>query len=270
MNSLRGLLLGALILSCGIAVSVEQPAYALVQTPQDSTAAPSLIEQGDYCALKTFEHTKAIELYTKALNASPGNAELLWRISRAYVEIGEHQPSATDKEKEEQLKTYQKATEFATKAVAADSKNSMAYTRRAIANGRIALFKGVWESIDLVKSVRADLDTALALNPNNDVALYVMGRTHLKVCEKPYLIRLPLGLGWGDLEDGLVYFEKSIALKPNFIMYRLDCARAYIEEDEYDKARAHLTAIQTLPNDDQDDDQFRAEAKQLLKEIENE
>lgn len=270
MNSLRGLLLGALIVACSIALSVDRPAYALVQTPQDSTAELSLIEQGDYCALKTFEHTKAIDLYTKALSASPGNAELLWRISRAYVEIGEHQPAGTDKEKEEQLKTYEKSTEFATKAVAADPKNSMAYTRRAIANGRIALFKGVWESIDLVKSVRADLDTALALNPNNDVALYVMGRTHLKVCEKPYFLRLPLGLGWGDLEDGLVFFEKSIALKPNFIMYRLDCARAYIEEDEYEKAREHLTKIQSLPNEDQDDDQFRAEAKQLLKEIENE
>jgi FimV-like protein len=270
VNASGGLFLKAMIVACGVALFAQGPAYALCQAPRDSTAGTSLIEQGDYCALKSFDHAKSIELYTKALNTSPDKAELLWRISRAYVEIGEHQPAGTDKEKETQLKTYEKATEFATKAIAADSKNSMAYTRRAIANGRIALFKGVWESLDLVKSVRADLDTALALDPNNDVALYVMGRTHLKVCEKPYFIRLPLGLGWGDLEDGLVFFEKSIALKPNFIMYRLDCARAYIEEDEYDKARAHLTKILSLPNDDQDDDQFRAEAKQLLKDIENE
>lgn len=228
------------------------------------------MEQGDYCALTTFEHTKAIELYTKALETDPKNAELFWRISRAYVEIGEHLPAETDKEKEEQLKTYEKAEQYATKAIEADSKNSMTYTRRAIANGRIALFKGVWESVDLVKSVKADLDTALSLDPANHVALYVMGRTHLKVAEKPGIIRWPLGLSWADVEEAIVYFEKAIALKPQFIMYRLDCARAYVEEGEFEKAREQLTMIQTLPNEDQDDDQFRAEAKELLKEIENE
>ena len=270
MKSLRGLLLGALATACGIVVHHGGTAVALAQTTPDSTVEASLIEQGDLLALKTFEHTKAIELYTKALQADPGNAELLWRISRSYVEIGEHQPADTDEEKEAQLKTYETSEEFASKAVAADSKNSMAYTRRAVANGRIALFKGVWESLDLVKSVRADLDTALGLDPDNHVALYVMGRTHLKVAEKPAIIRWPLGLAWADVEDAIEYFEKAIALRPNFIMYRLDCARAYIEEDEFEKAREQLTMIETLPNEDQDDDQFRAEAKQLLKDIEDE
>jgi tetratricopeptide (TPR) repeat protein len=270
VNSLRGLLLGAVILACGVVLQHSADAAPHVQAAPDSTVGTSLIEQGDYCALTTFDHAKAIELYTKGLAADPGNVELLWRISRAHVEIGEHLPAETDEEKEQQLKEYEKAEAFATKAIAANSKNSMAYTRRAIANGRIALFKGVWESVDLVKSVKADLDTALALDPKNHVALYVMGRTHLKVAEKPGIIRWPLGLSWADVEEGIVFFEKAIALKPQFIMYRLDCARAYIEEDEFEKAREQLTTIETLPNEDQDDDQFRSEAKALLKEIEDE
>ncbi len=270
MNSQRGLLLGALLLALGWASQSDAAVGRTFSAMPDTTGEASLIEQGDYCALTTFEHEKAIELYTKALKEDPRNAELLWRISRAYVEIGEHMPEATDEQKQEQLKAYEKSEEWATKAVQADSKNSMAYTRRAIANGRIALFKGVWESVDLVKSVKADLDTALTLDPKNHVALYVMGRTHLKVAEKPGIIRWPLGLSWADVEDAIDYFNKAIALKPQFIMYRLDCARAYIEEDEFEKAREQLTMIQTLPNEDQDDDQFRAEAKELLKEIENE
>jgi tetratricopeptide (TPR) repeat protein len=270
LNSLRCLLFGALITACSFLVAQEVSAFSHAQAAPDSTLETSMIEQGDDLALKTFEHTRAIGLFTMALGAESDSAEILWRISRSYVEIGEHMPTETDEEKELQLKTYEKAERYATRAVNSDPGNSMAYTRRAIANGRIALFKGVWESIDLVKSVKADLEQALEIDSLDHVALYVMGRTHLKVAEKPYLFRWPLGLGWGDVEDGIVFFEQAIALRPDFIMYRLDCARAYIEEDEYEQARMHLTMIESLPNEDQDDDRFREEAKELLKEIEDE
>ncbi|MBF8296245.1 MAG: hypothetical protein HW389_2790, partial [Bacteroidetes bacterium] len=56
-------------------------------------------------------------------------------------------------------------------------------------------------------------------------------------------------------------------LRTEFIMYRLDCARAYVEQDEYDNARAHLNAIAALPTMDEDDGQFRQDAQQLLETL---
>jgi predicted negative regulator of RcsB-dependent stress response len=50
-------------------------------------------------------------------------------------------------------------------------------------------------------------------------------------------------------------------------MYRLDAARAYTEVDEYDKAKEQLTKIATLPTENQLDNQFRKEAKDLLEQI---
>jgi FimV-like protein len=95
----------------------------------------------------------------------------------------------------------------------------------------------------------------------------VLGRTNAKICEKPRIIRWPLGLGWANMDDAIKNYEKSIELRPNFIMYRIDCARAYIEMDEYTKAREHLEKIASLPKEDEDDDQFRKEAIELLEEI---
>jgi len=129
------------------------------------------------------------------------------------------------------------------------------------------LFKGIWESLDLVKQTKADCEKAIALDTTNAAAYYVLGRTHLKVTEKPKIIRWPLGLSWANLDESVKNFEKSIALRPEFIMYRLDCARAYVELDEYDKARVHLTTISTLPTMDEDDGQFRKEAQELLDKI---
>jgi FimV-like protein len=179
-------------------------------------------------------------------------------------------PTGTDEEEDKQLETYQKALEFADKSIAVNPNGSMGYARRAIANGRIALFKGVWESLDLVKQTKADCEKAIALDPDNASALYVLGRTHMKVCEKPRIVRWPLGLGWANLEESVKNYEKAIALRPDFIMYRLDCARAYVELDEYEKARVHLNAIATLSTQDEDDDKFRSEAKALLEEIKDE
>jgi tetratricopeptide (TPR) repeat protein len=143
----------------------------------------------------------------------------------------------------------------------------MAFTRRSIANGRIALFRGIWESLSLVKQTRADVETALALDPENDVANYILGRVHAKVTEKPRILRWPLGLGWANTEDAIKYFEKAISLKQEFIMYRLDCARAYVDDDNYEMARKHLEAIDRIGNKDEDDERFRKEAAELLEEI---
>ncbi|HAL55002.1 MAG TPA: hypothetical protein DCP63_00625 [Bacteroidetes bacterium] len=240
---------------------------SLPSIAQDISQAQKLLAQGDELAQKTFENEKALKSYLAALALESGNVEILWRLSRTYVDIGEHLPSATEAEKNAQLQTYEKSLEFANKAIAADPNNSMAYARRAIANGRIALFKGVWESLDLVKQTKADCEKAIALDGANNSAFYVLGRTHLKVCEKPRIVRWPLGLGWANLDDAVKNFEKAILIKPDFIMYRLDAARAFVERDEYDKARTHLSAISSLPTLDEDDDQFRREAKELLEKI---
>lgn len=240
---------------------------ASLQLPRDSTSAQAYLERGNGFSERLFRNQDALQSYLAALALEPNNEEILWRISRTYVDIGEHLPVATDEEKQRQLATYEKALEYANKALAANSRCSMAYVRRAIANGRIALFKGVWESLDLVKQTKADLERAIELDTANGSAYYVLGRTHAKVSERPRIVRWPLGLGWASLEDAVEKYERAIALRPNFIMYRLDCARTYVELDEYEKAREHLTRIPALPTMDEDDEQFKKEASELLERI---
>ena len=238
----------------------------LARQAQDSTLQTS-IRAGDEFATKQFDNGKALESFQKALAASPNNYEALWRISRSYVDIGEHQPAKTEEEKKKQLETYEKALDFANKAVAANPNGTMGYTRRAIANGRIALFRGVWESLDIVKQTKADVEKALALDANNPGAYYVLGRTHFKVSEKPRIVRWPLGLSWASVEEAIKNYEKAISLRPDFLMYRLDAARAYVEEDNYAKAKEHLAAAIAAPKQDEDDDQFRKEAQELMEKI---
>ena len=233
----------------------------------DSSKVNQLIAEGDNFSEKEFDNQKALTKFNEALSLSPDNYEILWRLSRTFVDIGEHLPAKTDIEKQKQLEFYEKSLDFAKKAVAANPNGAMGYTREAIANGRIALFRGIWDAIDLVKQTKADCEKAISLNTAEPAAYYVLGRTHEKVCEKPKIIRWPLGLGWANMDDAIKNYEQSIELRPDFIMYRLDCARAYIETDEYGKAREHLKKIAALTKKDEDDDVFKNEAAELLDKI---
>jgi len=232
-----------------------------------------LLKQGDQF-VEEFQNQKALDEYLKADKLFPNNWEVYWRISRAYVDLGEKMPDKTDAQKDEQEKVYKKAFDYADKSVKLGSNQSITYVRRAIANGRIALFEGIFSAIGTVNDVKEDCEKAIQIgNGGNYVqalAHYVLGRGHLKVCEKAYLVRLPLGLGWGDTEEAVRLLETAVKLKPNFRMFLFELAKAYIEEDEYDKAKETLKKIEKAPKVDEDDDKVLSDAKKLYEEIKNE
>lgn len=233
-----------------------------------------LLKEGDQFAEEQWDNQKALDTYFKADKISPNNYEVYWRISRANVDIAEHMPASTDEQKDVQLAKYQVALDWADKSVNLAPDKSVTYLRRAIANGRIALFKGVFTAIGIVNRVKADLEKAIKLgNCGNEIqatAHYVLGRTHAKVCEKAYLLRLPLGLGWGDTDIAEKEYKKAIELRPNYRMFYLDLARLYVEDDEYQKAREYLTRVEQSSKQDEDDDKYLSEAKALKEKIKNE
>ena len=251
------------------AVQLEQPPQTL--SPDSShSSVRALIEQANVFASKYFDSRAALALYNRALSLESSNADLLWHISQAYIDIGEHLPTVTDEEKQQQLAMYEKAFEFAEKSVTADGENSMALTRRAIALSHVCLFKGLWETVGLLKDIRSDLERAVLLDSANHLAFYALGKTHMRVTERPWILRWPLGLGWGSRSDALRFFETAALLKRDLIEYRVECAKALIEEGEYEKARAHLLLIPGLPTQDEDDEHHRRDARELYETIKDE
>ncbi|MGA9365108.1 MAG: hypothetical protein WBW16_12155 [Bacteroidota bacterium] len=236
--------------------------------PPDSVARVSqLILEADSLADKAFENEKALEKYREALALDSLNYEVLWRLSRSYVTIGEHFPATTDEQKEAQLQSYEEAVRYAEKAISVKEDGSMGYAQRAAAKSRVALFKNIWKSSGLMNDVREDCEKAIDLDPQNAIAYDVLGQAHMKLNERMKLFRWPFGVGWGNTDDAIVCFEKAISINPNLITYRIDAARAYIERKDYQKAQEHLAAIFTLPTLSGDDEQLRKEAANLLEQI---
>jgi predicted Zn-dependent protease len=72
------------------------------------------------------------------------------------------------------------------------------------------------------------------------------------------------------MEVAIREYQTAIKLKPNYRMFYLDLAKAYIEEDEYKLAIENLLMVEKAPVVLEDDDEYLKEAKQLLVEVNKE
>jgi len=223
---------------------------------------------------KEFNNEKALETLKKAEKIDPNNYDMLWRLSRTYVDIADKMPTSTGEQEDAQLAIFQKALDYADKAVKSKPDQSGGLLRRAIANGKIALFKGVFSVAGVVNSVRADVEKAIQLGNGGNfiqgVAHYVLGRTHAKTSEKWKPARAILGLGWADNEIALIEYKKAIEIYPGYLMFYVDYANSLIREDDYKTAREMLNKALTCQFQHQDDEKRLAEAKKILNDIKNE
>lgn len=223
---------------------------------------------------KQFNNEKALEVYKKAEKMDPNNFEVLWHLSRTYVDIADKMPNSSKEQENAQLGVYQTALDYADKSVKLKPDQAAGLLRRAIANGKIALFKGVFTVAGVVNSVRADLEKAIQLGNGGNfvqgVAHYVLARTHAKTSEKWKPARSVLGLGWADNDIALKEYQKAIEIYPGYVMFYVDYANSLIREDEYKTAREQLNKALTCQHQHQDDEKRQAEAKKLLNDIKNE
>jgi FimV-like protein len=226
-----------------------------------------LIVEADDLAEKAFDSEKALEKYQAALSLDSLNYEVLWKLSRSYVSVGDRIPATSDEQKEAQLRAYEEAVKYAEKAISANPDGSTGYAQRAAAKIHVALFKNFWKSSGLMNDVREDCEKAIELDSSSAFAYDVLGQAHLRLDQRMKLFRWPFGVAWGNTDDAITCFEKAVSIHPTFIAYRVDAARAYIENEEYQKAREHLSEVSILPTLSENDNQLRKEAADLLDQI---
>ena len=227
----------------------------------------NLIQKGDDFYDK-WDHRNALVEYMNALKIDSTDYEILWRISRAYTELGEK----IDERVRESY--YQNAMKYAEKAVVANADGVEGHFRKAVALGRLALFKGGKTKIELSKGVKEEIDIVKQLDPDYDLAYYVIGRWHREISNLSRILKALAKVIYGGVpeasnEKALENFNKAIELKPDFIEYRLELGRTYMMLKQWEAAREQFTKCGELPSMEEDDDEFKKEAQELLDKIKN-
>jgi tetratricopeptide (TPR) repeat protein len=220
---------------------------------------------GDEAFLQ-IDYPAAIERYTAALSGNENDAELYWRLARAYVCMGEVF--------EDSRRTLYcvKAAEYALKCIASDSTRSEGHTWRAAALGYVALDAGMGEQVELSRELLREVDRAIALNPSDDAAYSIKGSFYRALGNVGWfqrqLAKIFVGtVPDGTLEDAERALMRAITLAPDVMRHHYELGVLYLDMERREEARHVLAHAATLPVRVGIDRPRLKRIKELLKEL---
>ncbi|MBN1561643.1 tetratricopeptide repeat protein [candidate division KSB1 bacterium] len=239
--------------------------FAFLTIAHAETVA-EFLATGD-AAYDALDNEAALQAFQAAFAADEGSCEAAWKVSRSFADIGDEKQG-----KEERIEYFNKAEEYARKAIAICPNSDMAHLYLSVAIGRVALMAGKKEQVQLSKSVKEEAEKAIELNPDNDTAHHVYARWHRKVAtlsevQKVFAKVLYGGLPPASLEKAVEHFNEAIALNPTNINHHLELGLTYEEMKAWDKAEAEYQTVASLPPLKSMDPKYKAEAAERQKEI---
>lgn len=232
----------------------------------DSIAVPTL-KAGDK-AFARIDYPQALSIYEAILKNDSTNTDVLWRLSRLNVCIGD---AINPDEKEKRGAYYDKAVLYARRCIAVDEKKAAGHTWLAASLGVMAENKGSKEKIKIAKEIKKELDRAIQLNPNDDIAYSILGSYYHAIANISWFERMLANTFLGSVPEGSyeeaeAAFKKAIALNPNVIRHYHEFALLYLDWGKKSEAIALLKQALTKPILLKNDKRRIREIKALLKE----
>jgi len=231
------------------------------------TAADRIRQGDEYYA--QFNDEMALAEYLAAVQAEPENYEALWKAARAYFDLGDLMEPADKAATEKQRKLFTDSLSIARKAVRANPNDTWGYFFRSAAQGKYVLTQGKKEQINASKNIKADLEKAAELDPNNDLAYHALGIWHRTMAEIGGAKRLLGGMLYGSIpkgtnEESERNLQKAITLKPDYTNHHLELGRTYLAMKKYDLAKQEFQKTLELPKTTSKCDQYKKEAQAEL------
>jgi len=238
----------------------------------DGSPISQLLQRSDEL-YASFKPKEAMGELLKVLEMDPQNREALSKMARVYIDFGDVIPETEADWQAKKLKHYETAEQYARQAAKADPNGTWGHFYIAASLGKIAMISPIPKQIDLSHEIQAEVEEAIALDPQNGFAYHVYGVWHRKVSEIGKMSRVTASvLLWrtvpqGSVEKSEEYLNKAISLNPRVIIHRLELAKTALVMNKSQQARTSLRSVLDLPVQFSDDPRHKKEAQQLLQEI---
>lgn len=229
----------------------------LISSDLYGATTSELIAQGDSLC-DAYNFRGAVTQFQRAVQIDSANFSAYWKLGKCLNFLGELAP------RDSQLTIFEKARDAELAALALNDASADAHFQLARAVGKIALFKGIFNSIGLAKQVKREADRTLALDSLHDGAWHILGRWNREVGKKPKLFRSPLGLGDANKKDAISFMEKAIAINPELIHHHLEMGITYQEYDRDIDARREFERCLSMEARGPLENNYKEEAKKYL------
>lgn len=198
---------------------------AATASAQSLSAATSLFEQGKWQEAATA---------AAALNTSEGFALAAEATTAGSALVPDNQKKAL----------FEKAQGYAKQAIAKDRNNAEAYFEMARAQGRLAQFSGILQSLGLAGEMKKNLDMAIKLDPKLPGAYVALGLWNANLVSKGFIAVQASGANKNQI---IPNFEKAISLEPDVAIHRIEFANALILQGRKAEATTQLQKAVSIP-----------------------
>jgi tetratricopeptide (TPR) repeat protein len=172
---------------------------------------------------------RARDILEAELQQNPRDVDALLALSRVYFTIGDVRARTDD----DKLAAYDRGRQLGKRAVELAPKNADAHFLYGANTGRWGQTKGVIRSLFLLPTVKEELETIFALNPNHAEGHALAGNVYLE---------LPFFAG-GSVAKAEEHFRKAIAVEPRYTALRIGLAKVLIRKKQYAEARRELESL---------------------------
>lgn len=213
-------------------------------------------------------YKKALDIYEKVLEIDPDNVEALSEAGLLLTKIGNKDPKKNEKEV-----YFTKALNYTKKAVTLNPNSYMANYTFGVALGRMGDIQGARERVKNSQIIKNHTEKALQINPNHGPSWHLLGRFNYRLSNLNVAERAAAAVLFGGLPEGvsnekaLECYEKAVALKGDYLLYRLDLAIALIKLNKKERAKEVLQEAVKLPVETEDEKEYLADCQNLLRKL---
>jgi len=165
---------------------------------------PTLSQADQLDTLGHYEQARTLLLsILPSTNNRTGRADVLWRLAREQLSLGEADQSA-GRSNDVAIATYDKGQQYAQQAIEADPSNSEGYFWKSGNMGKVGLIRGPLNSLGMVPTLQSLLSKTVELSPDDDKAYFALGQLYAKLPGWP--------ISFGNIDYAVSLARKSIML----------------------------------------------------------
>jgi tetratricopeptide (TPR) repeat protein len=234
-----------------------------IPAPAQKASFTDLLAEGEKAETNGNEPAAAA-FYNQAKQLEPDNVTNLCVLTKRYCDLM-FLAASVDAKKDLLIR----ATACARRAVALCPTNSTAHASLAVCFAKACPLADIKDAVAYSRLLKAEAETAVRLNPREDVAYYLLGRWNCGVANMGILAAAYVRVVYGGLpsasnEEAIADFKKAIAIAPDHPIYHAGLANVYKITGQTAAAQAEFKKCVALKPSDRNDRDAQQDA---LKEI---
>lgn len=245
-----------------------KPAEKKPLPPSPEMVFQSNLSKAD-SAFTAMDYRRAERLYLALLAHHQGKHELHWKLARLYISTGESLPRSASAERRG---WFGKAIEHARQCVRLDEHCARCHTWLAAALGVHADDLGAKEKIRNANIIKAELERALELDPNDDIAWSILGSFNREIAGIGWIERMFANTFLGEVPKGSYQeaermFLKAISLNPDIIRHYYELGLLYREQKRYPEALRTFRIALAKPLQMKSDIQRKENMRRMIEKL---